>query len=143
MFSHKAYLKLGSISTQGNNPLSLAKEGYELSRCNYSFLKAIDDKGQVQSNTTGGIVEVDIQSVPTKELIDWSLNPRRYLDAMVIFCDDSGIPVEKIMLNTTACISMEISYIKTGNGYISTSFILSAKKITVGRVTYDSKWVNI
>lgn len=143
MFSHSTYLRLGSFSSEGGDPLSLAKEGYELSGCNYSFLKGVDDKGQVKSRTAGGVVEIEIHSLPTKELIEWSLNPRRYLDGMIVFCDDKGIPLEKVMLNRTACISMEISYIKTGNGYISTSLVLSAKKMIVGQSTLENNWVNV
>lgn len=143
MFSHNAFLKLGTSAIPGGDPLSLAKDGYELSSCSYSFMKGVDSKGQVQSNTAGGIIELEIQSIPTKELIEWSLNPRRYLEGMIVFCDDKGIPLEKIMLHKTACISMEISYIKTGNGYISTSLVLSTKKMTIGRVALENKWVNI
>lgn len=142
MFSHNSYLRLGAISLEGANPMKLAQEGYELSHCNYSFVKNIDDKGEVQSNTIGGIIKIEIPSLPTKELIDWSLNPRKYTDGAIIFCDDSGIPLEKIFFNGAACVSMEISYIKTGNGYMTTSLILSTKKMTIGRITYDSKWIN-
>lgn len=142
MFSHKSFLRLGSISIEGANMFTLVKEGYELSRCNYSFLKSIDNKGQVQSDTAGGIIEVDIASLPTRELIDWSLNPRKYLSGSIVFCDDAGIPLEKILLIDTACVSMEISYIKTGSNYISTSLVLSAKKMTIGRYTFESRWVN-
>ncbi|NDV65217.1 type VI secretion system tube protein TssD [Bacteroides sp. 224] len=141
MFSHNAFLKLGT-SAEGTNMLNLMKNGYELSKCNYSFLKSIDNKGQVQSNTTGGIVDISIPSIPTKELIEWSLNSRKYLDGMIVFCDDSGIPLEKIQLFDAACVSMEISYIKTGNAYISTSLVLSVKKMTIGRYSYESKWIN-
>jgi hypothetical protein len=143
MFSHKSFLRLGEVSTEGANMFTLAKDGYELSRCNYSFLKSIDDKGQVQSDTAGGIIEIDIPSLPAREIIEWSLNPRRYLNGAIVFCDDAGIPLEKILLAGTACVSMEISYIKTGSNYVSTSLMLSARKMTIGRFTYDSKWVNI
>jgi len=142
MFSHNSYLRLGNASLEGVNPLKLTQEGYELSHCNYSFVKNIDEKGEVQSITIGGVVKVEISSLPTEELIEWSLNPRKYFNGAVVFCDDSGIPLEKIYFDEAACVSMEISYIKTGRGYMTTKLVLSAKKMTIGQITYDSRWVN-
>lgn len=143
MFSHNSYLILGELSTLGVNPVSLSKSGYELTHCSYSFIKQIDNKGEVQSNTIGGVVKVEINSIPSKELIDWSLNHRRYHNGAIIFCDDSGTPLEKLFFTETACIEMELSYIKTGNGYIKTQLTLSAKTLTFGRITFNSKWINI
>lgn len=142
MFAHKSYLNLGAIPTEGTTPFSLFRDAYELSRCNYTFFKSIDGKGQVQADTVGGIIEIDMPMLPNKEILEWTLNSRKYLDGSVVFCDDGGIPLEKILFTAAACVSMEINYIKTGSAYVSTSIVFSTKTITVGRVTFESRWVN-
>ncbi|NDV69693.1 type VI secretion system tube protein TssD [Dysgonomonas sp. 25] len=141
MFSHKSFLKIGTVSSAGNI-FDLTKNGYELASCNYSFLKNIDNKGQVQSRAAGGIIEINISALPSNELITWALNSRLYLPCEITFCDESGVSLEKLELEDVACISMDISYARSGSSYISTSLVLSAKTITIGSITYESKWVN-
>jgi len=140
MFSHNSYLVLGELPTIDITGLS--KEGYELTHCTYSFIKNIDDKGEVQSNTIGGVIQIEISYLPSKELIEWSLNSRRYKNGVIIFCDDAGIPLEKIYFQDTACIKMDLSYIRVGDGYITTNLTLSVKSMSCGRITFNSNWIN-
>lgn len=142
MFSHKSFLCLGNIAQQGVNLDSLFKDGYELSQCNYSFLKSIDHKGQVQSQAVGGIIELSITTLPTNELIEWSLNSRRYLDGSIVFCNSEGIAIEKVYFTHAACVSMEISYIQAGSAYITTNLTINTKTMTFGRITFESNWIN-
>ncbi|WP_165024359.1 type VI secretion system tube protein TssD [Dysgonomonas sp. ZJ279] len=141
MFTHKSYLKIGSVTD--TNSYNLFRDAYELSRCNYSFMKSIDFKGQVQSDTVGGVIEIDIPTLPSKDIITWALNPRKYESGSIVFCDDAGIPQEKIFFDKAACVSMEISYIKTGDGYMTTSLVLSVKKIFIGATIHENRWTNV
>lgn len=140
MFSYKVYLRIGAASA--DNSLTLAKEDYELASCRYTFSKQIDTKGEVQTRSSGGLISISISSIPTRELLEWAINPRRNLNATIIFCDDSGIPIEKISLEKTVCISMNISYTREGKAYTSASYVLSAEKMTMGRITFENRWLN-
>lgn len=140
MFTHKSYLRIGSIESL--NTSNLFTDSTELAKCNYTFTKEIDNKGQVQSKAVGGIIEMELFSLPSKSLLTWGVNPRKYESGMIVFCDDAGVPLEKIIFTDAACISMDITYIQTGNAYIKTSMILSAKKMMIGNIIFESGWLN-
>lgn len=140
MFTHKSYLRIGSLDNVNTN--NLLANSTELAKCNYSFTKAIDDKGEVQSKAQGGIIEIELLSLPSKPILEWALKPRKYQTGMIVFCDDSGTPLEKIFFYDAACISMEITYLQTGSAYMKTSLILSAKKMMIGENIFESRWIN-
>lgn len=143
MFSHNSYLLLGELAQVGINIPFLIKNGYELMKCNYSFHKDVDVKGQVQTRARGGVVDMTISGVPTDELIEWSLNPRRYKDGAIVFCDDTGLVLEKITFTHAACVSMCLNFIATGKSYTSVDLILNMASMSIGTTTYNSEWINI
>lgn len=140
MFTHKTHLRIGSL--ESIDASKLFDNSTELAKCSYTFAKGIDGKGQVQSKAEGGIVELELSSLPSKAIIQWALNPRKYESGMIVFSDDAGTPLEKILFTDAACISMEIIYMQTGSAYIKTSLIISAKKIMIGSTVFESRWVN-
>lgn len=121
----------------------LIEKGYELSKCNYSFSRHIDDKGQVQSKPSGGIFELAIMGVPTNELIEWGVNPRMYKDGSIIFCNSEGIVLEQIDFTKAACINLNLNYLSTGNGYTNCDLTLTAEQIKIGNVGFNNSWANI
>lgn len=139
-FTNKAYLRIGELAEVG---FDLANAGYELATCNYSFNKAIDIKGQTQTLASGGTISISINSIPSNELLEWSLNPRRYYDATIVFCDYSGVPLERLKLQKVTCTTLQLSYSRRGEAYTSTSFQLTAEKMTVGETTIDNEWKNV
>lgn len=64
MFSHKAFLKLGDFT--GTDLISLVKGGYELTNCTYVFQQGTDDKGDVSTDVSGGIISLSIPALPPK-----------------------------------------------------------------------------
>lgn len=140
MFTHKTYLRIGSLESVDTG--KLFENSTELAKCSYTFAKAIDGKGQVQSKVEGGTIEIELSTLPSKSIIQWALNPRKYESGMIVFVDDGGVPQEKILFSDAACVSMEITYMQTGSAYIKTSLVLTAKKMMVGNTVFESRWIN-
>ena len=137
MFTHKSYLRIGNVDESSN----IFKDSYELLSCDYSFGQGIDNKGQTQTDIIGGIINLSIAGLPPTDIIQWALNPRKYHDGMLVFCDDSGTPLEKIVFQYAACIDMEINYSQDGDSYAATKLVLATKKIIVGNTFFENKWV--
>jgi len=142
MFGYNSYLLLGTLAQQGVNLPFLIDNGYELSKCDYSFNRDIDSKGEVVSESRGALFDISINQIPTKELISWSISHREYKDGAIIFCNSEGIVSEKIYFYNTACIAMNINYINTGKSYTSCDLMLSAREIKIGNIEFNSEWIN-
>ena len=142
MFSYSSYLLLGALAQEGINIPFLAKNGYELSVCNYSFSRAIDQKGEVQTKAHGGIITLCITGVPTDELIEWAMSPRIYKDGAIVFHSQEGGVAEKLKFYNTACINMNINFVDSGKSYTSCNLTLSAETLSIGSVNLNNKWIH-
>lgn len=142
MFSYNSYLLLGTLAQQGINLPFLTKNGYELSKCNYSFNRTIDSKGQVQSKAQCEIIELEFLGIPSNPIIEWAINSRRYHDGAIIFCNNEGVVLEKVNFFHAACTYMNINYINTGSAYTSCDLVLTAKSLKIGEVNFSSNWMN-
>lgn len=139
-FTNKSYLRIGSLVSSG---FDITNPGYELSNCNMSVSQGIDSKGQVQNDTKAGPISISMNEVPTMELLDWGLKSRRYKDAVILLCDDSGMPIQKTLLQNTACTRMKINYNRSGKGYTSASYTLVSEKLVFAdELEISNRWVN-
>ena len=64
-------------------------------------------------------------------------------DGAIVICDANDLPIEKVYFEGAACIQMNIDYVQEGDGYITTSLVLEARKLTVGSVSLEKNWVNL
>jgi len=142
MFTYNSYLLLGTLAQQGVNMPFLINNGYELSKCDYSFNRDIDQKGEVVSRSMGALFDISINRIPTNELIKWAISHREYKDGAIIFCNSEGQVLEKIYFYNAACIAFNINYIQTGKSYTSCDLMLSARNLKIGNIEYNSEWVN-
>jgi len=138
MFGHKCFLKIGTISS--SSITSLYKNSYELLSCNYGFSQGIDANGKAQTLVRGGTISLIYPNVPPTELLKWMLDSHKYESGSIVICDDSGIPLEKILFEDAACIGMEINYMRKSSSYTSTSITLQARKISVGSTSLENTW---
>ena len=138
MLGYKSFLKLGVLedaSIQG-----LYKSSYELDSCAFGFSQGVNTDGKAQTEVRGGGMYVTIPGIPAKDIIEWSLNSRKYHDGVIVIYGDNDMPLEKIRFQNAACIGMEISYSQRGKGYISTRLTLQARVILVGDTDLNNHW---
>ena len=86
MFGHRWFLKIGELSDA--SILGLMHESNELVHCSYSFDQGIDFKGQAQTAVQSGGIVVTYDGLPTKEIMEWSLNSRKLYDGALVLCED-------------------------------------------------------
>lgn len=139
MFSHKSFLTLGEYT--GANFLSLAKGGYELANCEFSFQQGIDQKGQASTKVYGGTFILDMPMLPKNEIIEWALNSHMYKKGAIVVLDDRDMPIEKIFFERAACVSMSIDYVQAGESSVLTKIVLHAESLVIDNgVDFDNSW---
>jgi hypothetical protein len=141
MFGHRSFLKIGD--TSASNILSLISGGYEILDCNYSFNQGVDNKGRATTRVYGGIINVTISQLPPDPIIEWALQPRKYLDGIIALVNAENVPLEKLIFKQAACVDMEVNFTQTGSSYMSTKLIIQTQKLVVGDgIDFDNEWTD-
>ena len=108
----------------------------------YDIYQHIDVKGKPQSNVFLGSIHCIYPGVPTKELIDYMVNPYRYKDGSVSVIDNEGRKLQEISFSTGTCVKLKFDYNQAGKGYVSTIFEIAAKGISIDSFSVDNNWTN-
>lgn len=101
MAGFRTFLKLGELSD--GSITGLFQSGYELEHCSYNFVQGIDNKGESQTRVHGGVIAFSIASLPSDDLIRWSLNSRNYLSGVIVLYDADNVAIEKTFFTGATC----------------------------------------
>lgn len=139
MYGYTVFLKIGALNAA--SLVDMYKESYELAGCEYGFAQGVDIKGQVQTEVKGGTFHVTYPNLPTKDMIQWMLDARKYQNGAIVICDSEGSTLEKILFEKATCVDMELTYIQTGKSYIATKLTVQAQTLTFGSESFENQWV--
>ena len=139
MYGNRSFLILGSDSAM--DLVSLIKEGYEISRCNFEFQQGTDKKGKISTRVFAGTVSIVLNQLPPQPIVEWAMQPRKYNDGVIVLVDAENIPLEKIFFKNAACIGFNMDFVQQDESYSTTSITIHAQKMIVGDGTdFDSEW---
>ncbi len=141
MFGHKCFLRIGQLDDSSIS--GLYRNSYELLSCSYGFAQAMDRNGKAQSEVQGGTLNLTYCNVPSNELLSWMLKSGKLEDGVLVICDANDVPLEKLYFEGAALTNMEVGFLQKGNSYITTKLRLQVRKLTVGSVSIEKKWVNL
>jgi len=140
MFSYKTVLNLGDISNIKSDLSTL--QGYELSDFSFGFNQGVDSKGQPSTKVLGGRFSFNISSLPSEEIVDWSVNARKYKDGIFYIYDLEGSILDKIIFSNATCTSMNIMFSNNGSSLINTSLIIYAEDVTfLNGILFSNDWI--
>lgn len=140
MFSHRSFLVLGGDGAA--DIVSLMKGGFEVSNCHFSFQQGIDRTGRASTRVYGGKISLVLPQLPPQSILEWSLQPRKYNDGVIVLVDAENIPLEKVFFKNATCAHMEIDYTQQGSSYTSTSIVIHAEQLIVGNgTTFTNEWI--
>lgn len=120
----------------GKISLSLVIDGnrYEIEQFRLNFSQGVDQKGEPQEETNGGIVEFSIASLPDKILNRWMLKETELKDGMFIFEQGAQNSPLKVKFTDAYCIGMA-TRTRPGRG-LYTEYVISANEIDL-----NGKWL--
>ncbi|MFK8274590.1 type VI secretion system tube protein TssD [Capnocytophaga cynodegmi] len=141
MYGYRTFLKIGD--TQSLDIGSLLKSGYELSSFSYALEQPTDLKGKAQGEVRGGTLQLTIDSIPSNEIIEWMLNPRRYREGVITTLGEDNASIMRIFFKKAACTRMQMKYISKGKGFFSLHIQLEAKNLIFPEGEIENKWLNV
>ncbi|ATR92406.1 type VI secretion system tube protein TssD [Porphyromonas gingivalis] len=116
-------------------------EPYDLIHSKIEAHQRIDNKGKAQSEPYGGIITVVLDRLPSDEIIEWGMNPRRYKSgSLVMELSLMGTTAQKIIFSNAACTSIKVRYTRHGEAYAQTRLEIKAESIIVGDFSLDNAW---
>lgn len=141
MYGYRTFLKIGDIKEI--DFMSLLKNGYELSNFSYALEQPTDQNGKAQGEVQGGTLQITIDGLPSDEIIEWMLNPRRYREGAIITYGEDNASVFRIFFKKTACTKMQIKYISKGKGFFNLNIHLQAQNLIFPEGEIENKWLNV
>lgn len=138
MTGNRWFLRLGELSDAG--VAGLISTGFELLDCNYSLYQGVDGRGRSQTNVRVEGLNLVYDGLPSAEIIDWGLDPRKYYAGALILLDANDVPADKLFFEDGACVSFRISYIADGKSYVSTALKVSPRVLKIGDDKLTQPW---
>lgn len=139
MYGHKIFLIMGDDISADIK--SLTEGGYELAHCRFGFSQGIDANGKVTTSVHGGVIEAALAQVPLDPIIEWSLNPRKYVNGAIVTLDAENIPVEKVIFKNAACVDFGINYTRSDDSYVTIKLKISAEQLIIDDLIFTNKWI--
>lgn len=102
-----------------------------------------DLKGKAQGEVRGGTLQLTIDSIPSNEIIEWMLNPRRYREGVITTLGEDNASIMRIFFKKAACTRMQIKYNSMGKGFLKLLIELEAKNLIFPEGEIENKWLNV
>jgi len=139
MFGHRAFFIIGDSPADIK---SLISNGYEVLDCSFAFRQGIDRFGKATTRVHSGTLDVKLSELPKKDLIEWALDSRKYMDGRIVLLEADNIPQEKVLFENATCINFGIDYTLKGDSYTCTKLVIQSEKMIVGDgIEFENEWV--
>lgn len=120
--------------------LEVGGKKFDLEQTEFAFMQAADEEGKPQGEVYSGAITMTYPNLPTKEMLQWMLNARKYEDGTITTYGEDGTPIQKLEFKQANCVNMKIDYQDTGSSYCNTQFMIVANKINIGGTEVDNEW---
>jgi len=138
MFSHRSFLVIGGGAA---DIFSLINGGYEIQDFSYAFEQGTDKRGKATTRVFGGACHITLTQLPSNELIEWALNPRKYFNGFFVILDANNIPIQKVIFTNATCVNFGIDSTRQGTCYTTTKMVIYSENIVVGNgVDFNNEW---
>jgi len=117
---------------------------YTVVECDYEFSQEIDQTYKPCAKPKAGIVNIVIETMSDRELIQWMISPGNVRGGEIIFYKDEG---EKTKLKTLSfkeaiCIRFHEKYVAFGETPMLTTISFVAKEISLDGVSHTAQWTH-
>lgn len=136
MVEYKAYLKLRI--PQNDNIMGLSWEQYRVIDCNYEFYKKTNRVGEVSSGVKGGVINLSIADMPTRELMAWVFDHFKKYNGEITIMDTDETTLEQLYFENARCVDFKMRYEGLERPHTKTYLKLSVENMRIGDVLFDN-----
>lgn len=123
--------------------LEIDGESYSILSCDYGFKKRTDSTSKPSGETSGGEIEISIESNGTTNFVDWILSGDRNKDGKIIFYRrDAMSRLLEITFEKAYCINFRETFSSIGNSPMQVHLTLVARKLKFNNQSvFKKNWV--
>jgi hypothetical protein len=121
-----------------------SKIRYIVIDCDYEFTQEIDITQKPCARPKGGMINVVVESMSDRELIQWMIAPSNVRSGDLTFYKDDAAQtkLKTLSFKEAICIRFHERFSASGSEPMLTSISFVAKEMTLDGVTYTSQWTN-
>ena len=121
--------------------LEMNGKKYRLLHCSYALNRDVDPTGRPASEVKGGVIQFEIESTEDTSLWDLMIAQFKSTDGSIVFKKrDEDAKMKELKFETAYVVALGENFDSTGGNPMSTTFTLSAKKLTLGTSGLENEW---
>lgn len=122
--------------------LDLDGKEFRLLHCSYSLGQNTDyTTGKPTSDVMGGQINAEFESTKEEKAFQLMIDPhKKFKGGIKFFKQDEDSPMKELKFEDAFLTGFSESMDARNNSPMSTSVVISARKITVGGATHENKW---
>ena len=121
--------------------LSFEGKDYDVIKCHYTIEREVDSKGRPSSNLYGGKIHITVESTTDVSLIEkMSTQFKPNTGSITFKKGDEDAKMKELKWENGYIVGYQEGIEIVGEIPMSTEFIISAQKITVGEAIFEQNW---
>ena len=122
--------------------LKVAGKEHNILHCSYDLNQEVDATGRPSSVTRGGRIYLTVESSGETGFFEWMTNNFERKDGSVVFVKrDTDATLKELKFEEGYLIKYKESFDATGQSPLTETFVISAKKISLGSGEHENEWV--
>ena len=112
-----------------------------LLHASYSLRRDVDATGRPSTGLYGGTIQLEIESTDDTSIYEWICDQVQRKNGTVKFYKrDSDSKMKELKFEEAYIVNYSESFDSIGENPMGLSFVLSAKKLTLGGGTHENEW---
>ena len=114
---------------------------YDVISCVYSLGQSTDEKGRPAGAVYGGTMSLQVVTDDDDTLAGWMIDAYKKISGSVVFNKiDEDSTLKEVKFEDGYCVGYSESFSANSASPMVTSINISARKITIGGATHETKW---
>ena len=121
--------------------LNFEGKEYDVLYCKYSLKRDVDSKGRPASDVYGGIIHIDVESTSDVTILDKMANGFKATSGSIVFKKSAEeSKMKELSWENVYIIGYDEEIDVVGSKPMHTSFVVSAKKISMDAAQVEQAW---
>jgi len=122
--------------------LEMFGKKFDLLHCSYTFNREVDPKGRPSAAVQGGTVQLQVESTEDTSILEAMLATNKGTKGTITFQkrDEKGAKMKALTVENAYIVQYAESLDSTGGNPMTISFVLSARKLSIGNAVHENDW---
>jgi len=122
--------------------ITIGSKEFDVLQCSFSLNRDVDAKGRPSSGVYGGTIQVEVESTEDTSVIESMVNNqyKPLSGKITLKKSDEDAKMKELSFEEGYLIQYNEGISITGNNPMTLSFVISARKLTLGNAVHENDW---